>query len=123
MLDALCKLGELYIDKENLDEFDVLVDEKNIKDVILVEFIENDDSISFNKIFYEVLIGISADWICHMCFLTERAGSKTGVSKLYQCIMKTIFVYCFQNSFNSIRQLYSLRKYISRLVSPYKQDV
>lgn len=53
MLDALCKLGKLYIDKENLNEIDVLVDDKNIKDVLLIEFTEINGSLIFSKVFYE----------------------------------------------------------------------
>lgn len=54
LLDALYKLGKLYIEKENLDEIDVLLDNKNIGAAILVEFIENSNgTFSFNKVFHE----------------------------------------------------------------------
>lgn len=54
LLDALYKLGKLYIEMENLNEIDVLLDNKNIGAVILVEFTESsDDKFKFNKVFHE----------------------------------------------------------------------
>lgn len=54
LLDALYKLGKLYIEKENLDRIDVLLDNKKIGAVILVEFIEDDNGgIYFNKVYQE----------------------------------------------------------------------
>lgn len=54
MLDAVYKLGKLNIEKENLDEIDVLLDNKKIGAVVLVEFIEESDAnLKYNKIFQE----------------------------------------------------------------------
>lgn len=54
LLDAVYKLGKLYIEKENLDEIDVLLDNKKIAAAILVEFNEGADGhLSFNKVFHE----------------------------------------------------------------------
>lgn len=54
MLDALYKLGKLYIEKENLDEIDILLDNKKIGAVVLVEFIEDSDgNINYNKVYQE----------------------------------------------------------------------
>lgn len=54
MLDAVYKLGKLNIEKENLDEIDVLLDNKKIGAVVLVEFIEESDgNLKYNKIFQE----------------------------------------------------------------------
>ena len=54
LLDALYKLGKLYIEKENLDEIDILLDNKKIGAVVLVEFNEdNDGNIKYNKVYQE----------------------------------------------------------------------
>lgn len=54
LLDALYKLGKLYIEKENLDEIDVLLDNKKIGAVFLVEFLEDSNgNLSYNKVFQE----------------------------------------------------------------------
>lgn len=54
MLDAVYKLGKLYIEKENLNEIDVLLDNKKIGATILVEFIEDSEGhLSFKKVFHE----------------------------------------------------------------------
>lgn len=54
LLDALYKLGKLYVEKENLDEIDVLLDNKKIGAVVLVEFIEESNgNISYNKVYQE----------------------------------------------------------------------
>lgn len=54
LLDALYKLGKLYIEKENLDRIDVLLDNKKIGAVILVEFIEDDSGkFYFNNVYQE----------------------------------------------------------------------
>lgn len=43
LLDTLNKLGKLYIEKENLNEFEVLVDNKKIGAVVLVELVEQEN--------------------------------------------------------------------------------
>lgn len=54
LLDALYNLGKLYIEKEGLDEIDVLLDNKKIGAVVLVEFIEEyDGNIIYNKVYQE----------------------------------------------------------------------
>lgn len=55
MLDALYELGKLYIEKENLDEIEVLLDNKKIGAVVLVEFIEEstNGNIIYNKVYQE----------------------------------------------------------------------
>lgn len=54
LLDALYKLGKLYIEKENLDEIDVLLDNKKIGAVVLVEFLEDSNgNFSYNKVYQE----------------------------------------------------------------------
>ena len=54
LLDALYKLGKLYIEKENLDSLDVLLDEKKIGTVVLVEFIEDSNgNIKYDHVFQE----------------------------------------------------------------------
>ena len=54
MLDALYKLGKLYIEKEDLNQIDVLLDNKKIGAVVLVEFIEDSaGNISYNKVYQE----------------------------------------------------------------------
>lgn len=54
LLDALYKLGKLYIEKEDLDEIDVLLDNKKIGAVVLVEFIEESNgNIHYNKVYQE----------------------------------------------------------------------
>ena len=54
LLDAIYKLGKLYIEKENLDEIDVLLDNKKIGATVLVEIIEQPDgNYRYNKVFQE----------------------------------------------------------------------
>ena len=54
LLEALYKLGKLYIKKENLDKIDVLLDNKKIGAVVLVEFIEESEgNFSYSKVFQE----------------------------------------------------------------------
>lgn len=54
LLDALYKLGKLYIEKEDLNQIDVLLDNKKIGAVVLVEFIEDSaGNISYNKVYQE----------------------------------------------------------------------
>lgn len=54
LLDALYKLGKLYIEKENLDEIDILLDNKKIGAVVLVEFIEDSNGdFSYTKVYQE----------------------------------------------------------------------
>lgn len=54
LLDALYKLGKLYIEKENLETIDILLDEKKIGAVVLVEFTcESNGDISYNKVYQE----------------------------------------------------------------------
>ena len=54
LLDALYKLGKLYIEKENVDEIDVLLDNKKIGAVVLVEFLEDSNgNFSYNKVYQE----------------------------------------------------------------------
>ena len=54
LLDALYKLGKLVIEKENLNEIDVLLDNKKIGATILVEFIQDDEgNLTFDKVFHE----------------------------------------------------------------------
>ena len=54
LLDAVYKLGKLYIEKEKLDEIDVLLDNKKIGATILVEFEEMvDGTFGYNKVFHE----------------------------------------------------------------------
>lgn len=57
LLDALYKLGKLYIEKENLDQIDVLLDNKKIGAVVLVEFIEDSKgNFSYNKYIMKIMI-------------------------------------------------------------------
>ena len=54
MLDALYKLGKLYIEKEDLDSIDVLLDEKKIGAVVLIEFTEDSNlNFKYNQVFQE----------------------------------------------------------------------
>lgn len=54
LLDAVYNLGKLNIEKENLDEIDVLLDNKNIGAVILLEINEdNSGDFSYSKVFQE----------------------------------------------------------------------
>lgn len=54
LLDSVYKLGKLSIEKEGLDEIDVLLDNKNIGAVVLVEFImESNGNILYSKVFQE----------------------------------------------------------------------
>lgn len=58
MLEAIYELGKQWIEEENLDEMDILLDStklnKNTKDVIVINLIENDDgSFLYNKIYQE----------------------------------------------------------------------
>jgi len=54
LLDAVYNLGKLNIEKEDFDEIDVLLDNKNIGAVVLIEFIEESDgSIYYNKVYQE----------------------------------------------------------------------
>ena len=120
LLDALCKLGKLYINKENLDEFDVLVDEKNIKDVILVEFIENGDSISFNKIFYE-----EYDNINNVKYLYKKGSSRgTNItpSSLITDLKKT-FNNKFSKWFKNNKDKNELFKSLNELIIGKKEDI
>lgn len=49
LLDAICKLGKLYVEREELDEIAVLLDNKDIGAVLLVNLIEDENNI----IYYE----------------------------------------------------------------------
>lgn len=54
LLDTLNKLGKLYIGKEQLNDFEVLVDNKKIGAVVLVEFIEESNgNINYSKVYQE----------------------------------------------------------------------
>ena len=54
MLDSVYKLGKLSIEKEDLDEIDVLLDNKNIGAVVLIEFIEESNgNMRYSKVFQE----------------------------------------------------------------------
>ena len=54
LLDAVYNLGKLNIEKEDLDEIDVLLDNKNIGAVILLEINEdNSGNFSYSKVFQE----------------------------------------------------------------------
>ena len=45
MLDSVYKLGKLSIEKEDLDEIDVLLDNKNIGAVVLIDFIVDESPV------------------------------------------------------------------------------
>lgn len=54
LLDTLNKLGKLYIEKKHLNEFEVLVDNKRIGAVVLVEFTEEPSGkLMYNKVYQE----------------------------------------------------------------------
>lgn len=54
LLNAVYELGKLYIKKEHLDEIDVLLDNKKIGEVVLVEFTEDSTgNIYYNKVYQE----------------------------------------------------------------------
>ena len=54
LLDALYKLGKLYIENENLEELEILLDTKDIGAVLSINFIEeNNGNFLFDKIIQE----------------------------------------------------------------------
>ena len=54
MLNAIYKLGKLYLEKENLDEIEVLLDNRSTKAVILVNLVEDESgNFSYEKCIQE----------------------------------------------------------------------
>lgn len=54
MLNSIYEIGRLYSEKENLDELDVLLDIKEIKDVLLINIVEDENGkYNYNKIITE----------------------------------------------------------------------
>lgn len=51
LLNAIYKLGKLYLEKEGLNEFEVLLDNKNIGAVLSIDLIEDDfGNFSYDKV-------------------------------------------------------------------------
>lgn len=46
-------IGKFYYEKENLTEIDVFIDDKKIGAVVLIEFLENNGSYNYSKVFQE----------------------------------------------------------------------
>lgn len=53
LLDAMYNIGKFYYEKENLTEIDVFIDDKKIGAVVLIEFLENNGSYNYSKVFQE----------------------------------------------------------------------
>ena len=54
LLNSIYEIGKLYSEKENLDELDILLDVKKIKDVLLICIVENANGVyNFDKIITE----------------------------------------------------------------------
>lgn len=54
LLNAIYKLGKLYLEKEGLNEFEVLLDNKNIGAVLSIDLIEDDSgNLSYDKVSQE----------------------------------------------------------------------
>ena len=82
LLDTLYKLGKLYIENENLNEFEVFVDNKKIGAVVLVEFIEESNgNIYYNKVFQE-----DYDSKNKVKYLYKKGGSN-GIDIMPSCLI------------------------------------
>ena len=82
LLDAVYKLGKLNKEKETLDKIDVLLDEKKIGAVILVEIREDSSgNFSYNKVFQE-----NYDTENKVKYLYKR-GSSRGTDITPSCLI------------------------------------
>lgn len=82
MLDSIYKLGKLNIEKEDFDEIDVLLDNKNIGAVVMVEFIEEaDGSMLYSKVFQE-----DYDSLNKVKYLYKK-GSSRGTDITPSCLV------------------------------------
>lgn len=82
MLDSIYKLGKLSIEKEDFDEIDVLLDNKNIGAVVMVEFIEEaDGSMLYSKVFQE-----DYDSLNKVKYLYKK-GSSRGTDITPSCLV------------------------------------
>ena len=68
LLNAIYKLGKLYLEKEGLNEFEVLLDNKNIGAVLSIDLIEDDfgnfsyDKVSQEETLLKSYFSILIDW-------------------------------------------------------------
>lgn len=93
LLDTLEKLGKLYIEKEDLNEFEALVDYKQIGDVVLVEFIEQSNGdFLYNKVYQE-----DYDSKNKVKYLYKK-GSSNGINIMPSCLI-TELPKTFNNKF------------------------
>lgn len=64
LLNAIYKLGKLYLEKEGLNEFEVLLDNKNIGAVLSIDLIEDDfGNFSYDKVSQKIMILIRKCYI------------------------------------------------------------
>lgn len=121
MLDAVYKLGKLYLEKENLDEIEVLLDDKKIGAVVLVQFIQDSNgNLTFDKIFQE-----EYDIKNKVKYLYKR-GSSRGTDITPSCLI-TDLEKTFNNKFykwfernNSKKDLFKL---LYEEISVNKDDI
>lgn len=93
LLDTLDKLGKLYIEKENLNEFEVLVDNKKIGAVVLVELVEETNGeINYSKSYQE-----DYDSENNVKYLYKK-GSSNGIDISPSCLI-TELPKTFKNKF------------------------
>lgn len=85
MLNALYELGKLWIEKENLDKIDVLLDAEKLKKstekVILVELNQIDENFEFNRVFLK-----DYDSQDNLKYL-YRSGSTSGTDITPSCLI------------------------------------
>lgn len=100
LLNAIYKLGKLYLEKEGLNEFEVLLDNKNIGAVLSIDLIEDDfGNFSYDKVSQE-------DYDTHkkMLYLYKKGssrGANISPSSLITGIEKTFnskFLKWFENN-------------------------
>ena len=108
LLDAVYKLGKLYIEKEDLDELEVLLDNKNIGAVLSINFIEDENG-NFS---YDKLIQEEYDESKRMNYLYKK-GSPNGADITPSCLItepEKTFNNKFMRWFNQNQSKYDLFK-------------
>lgn len=72
LLNSIYEIGRLYSKKENLDELDVLLDVKKIKDVLLINIVEDENGIYK----YDKIIAEDFDYKKNKKYLYKKGSSR-----------------------------------------------
>jgi CRISPR-associated protein Csh1 len=121
LLDTLNKLGKLYIEKENLNDFEVLVDNKNVGAVVLVELVEESNGeICYNKSYQE-----DYDLKNKVKYLYKK-GSSNGVDISPSCLiteLKKTFKNKFIKWFDKNKSINDFFEKLNELMAKEKDNI